>query len=560
MKKRFTPIVSSFKQIGLLWAIFLFFPSFANAFEMPKQPWELDGFVRNNTAVWLESMDYVNNQDPLASFRNWFRLNLNGGFTSNLDLKAEVLAVYEPEYEREEGGGIPANEYNYFDFRELRLDWRITPLHSLRIGRQIVNWGESISARVGDVINPVDSRFDLGFTNLEDTRMPIWMIRGLHLFTSINTSLDWVFSPYIQADRYRVNRTPSAALTVNSDGSFTPAPRFAAYPEIRMEKLFGTRDAVIAIPGAGPGGTTLVVPGPLAGPPFSFIYQGADIFGGPTAPIDAAMAESLFGPAFAGTPYPASGIYLTRPPVSTTDYPDSSLEDARWGFKTSSILAGWQTGVYFWHSNELSPTIRVKGGLGPIGTPLNLVVEYPKQNVYGFFANKNFSFGVLAFDVAYRPDRQYNTLDFAKYPEGITEKDNLLAQARLNKDLMIRSLNKYATFSLIVEYVGEFILDDLDDIHVPTYFITYHKDSHTFLTSFSTGYRANMYKPGVTVLYNLRGSGLIQPEFTYTPDILDSNLSFKLQWANVFGDSFYEYPYGLLKDSDMLILTTQFSF
>ena len=315
---------------------------------------------------------------------------------------------------------------------------------------------------------------------------------------------------------------------------------------------------MIAIPGAGPGGTTIVAPGPIAGPPFSYFYQGTDLLGGPIAPLDAATAAAVFGPAFVGTPYPAMGVYFTRPPVVETDYPGSALSDSRYGFKTSTPIAGWQTGVYFWHGNEFTPTVRVKGGLA---AGLNLVLEYPEQNIYGFYGNNNYSFGVLAFDMAYRPDRQYNTLDYGKYPEGITEKDHLMFQARLMKEFMWTNLNPSAAFSLILEYVGEYILeDDLDDIHLATTFITYHKDSHSILSSLTTGYRANMYKYGVTLLYNARGSGLIQPEFTYTPDILNSNLSFKIQYANLFGRSNYTFPYGLFRDSDMVILTTQYSF
>lgn len=547
--KSMTPVFKVVAGMAVLAILMIIFPHKGRAaFEMPKKSWEIDGFIRNNTGVWTENWDYAETNDPLATCRNWLRLNLNGGITRSLNLKAEVLAVYEPEYPRERGGGIKANEYNSFDFRELRLDWRINPSNTLRFGRQIVNWGESLSARVGDVINPQDMRFDLGFTNLEDTRMPIWMVRGLHQLSFINSSLDWVFSPYMEPDRYRVNRIPSAAATVNSDGSFKAAPRFATYPETRIEEMFGTHNAMIAIPGAAPGGSTLVIPGAVVGPPLCYMYMG---------PIAAATATGMFGTAFAGTPYPAVGAYLVRVPKVTYDYPDSSLSDARYGFKTSTPIAGWQAGVYFWHGNEYSPTMRVKGGLA---AGLNIVAEYPDQNVYGFTANKNFSFGVLAFDGAYRPNRHFNTTDLVKNPEAIVEKDHLLAQARLNKEFMIRKLNPFATFSLIVEYVGEFILDDLDDIHVPTYFIPYHKDSHTLLTSLSTGYRANMYKYGLTLIYNAQGSGLFQPEFTYTPDILNSELSFKIQWADVFGKNDYNYPYGLMRDSDMIILTTQYNF
>ena len=224
--------------------------------------WELDGFVRNNTGFWTENWDYALNNDPLATCRNWFRLNLNGDISRSLSLKAEVLAIYEPEYSRERhgvdgGSAITANYYNYFDFRELTLDWYPIPGHSITVGRQIVNWGESISARIGDVINPVDARFELGFTNLEDTRMPIWMIRGLHQFISLRSSIDWVFSPYLQPDRYRVTRQPSNIFNSYTDGSYFPGPRFGGYHTTlkHMQDYYGADATYMYNPALGGGGS-----------------------------------------------------------------------------------------------------------------------------------------------------------------------------------------------------------------------------------------------------------------------------------------------------------------
>jgi hypothetical protein len=55
--------------------------------------------------------------------------------------------------------------------------------------------------------------------------MPIWMLRGVDYFTSLNTSFEWIFSPYTEPDRYRVARTAKSA-TVFTNGTFTPGGRF----------------------------------------------------------------------------------------------------------------------------------------------------------------------------------------------------------------------------------------------------------------------------------------------------------------------------------------------
>jgi len=565
LKERFKLNLQVLAGVLALFVFLALLPSQAQAITMRKGTWELDGFFRNNTGFWTENWDYSLNNDPLASQRNWFRLNLNGKFTRSLKLKAEILAIYETEYSRERHSGVEANEYNQFDFRELRLDWRPKMGHNIRIGKQIVNWGESISARIGDMINPQDKRFDLGFTNLEDSRMPIWMVRGLHQFYAIGTSIDWIVSPYMQPDRYRASRAPTSAGTVGADGTWIPSPRFAAYPETRNVEEYGGPIYVplgpdgfggqLIAPAANPAAASILgAPMPLLGPPLSYMYT----------PMDAATAGFVFGAygydilTATVVPWGASQAFVTGAPVVTTDYPSSNLDDTRYGFKTSSTIGGWQTGVYFWHSREMDPTMRVAGGVTPVS--YNIVVQYPTQNVYGAYGNKNYSFGVLRLDAAYRPNRAFNTTDLAQYPDAIAEKDHLMVQVGLNKDVMWRSINPTATFSFIFEYVGTYILDDLDDIHVPTYFIPYERDDHVLFASGSTNYNFGMYSYALTVIYNFENNGLISPSFTYAPDWMNRKWSFKLAYTNIFGDNDYDYPYGLVREKDLVILTTQFSF
>ncbi len=559
LKKRFTPAFHVFTCMLILVAFTMLAPCSGQAMDLRFGNWEIDGFLRNNTGVWTEDWDYALNNDPLATCRNWFRLNLNGAITRNLRLKAEILAIYEPDYPRERHGvdgvtPIDANYYNYFDFRELRLDWRPKPGHYLRIGRQIVNWGESISARVGDVINPVDNRFDLGFTNLEDTRMPIWMIRGIHKFRTIHTSVDWIFSPYMQPDRYRVTRQPSTFGHYNIDDTWVPGPRFGAYHLTLDETLdyFGATGPVwhelapgtvvpagVAIPILTAGAATTM---PVSGAPFDRMYE--------------------YRPAnYGGNGEPAGLYWVGIPnPATPSDYPDSSLGDARWGVKTSSTIKGWQTGLYFWSANEMNATFRILGTtiLTPNLSLLDIQTQFPRQNVYGFYTNKNFDFGVLRFDAAYRPNREYNTLD-RTVPSGIVEKDFLMVQVGFNKDMMIRKINPNQAFSFVFEYVLEYFMEDTDQACVPTYFIEYPRDMHTLFFNASTNYNFGKYSYDLTVIYNSEECGLVQPSFTYVPDWMNRQWSFKLQYSIVFGPD-YSYPYGLLKEKDMVVLTTQFSF
>ena len=49
---------------------------------------------------------------------------------------------------------------------------------SFRIGRQNVSWGETDIFRLLDVINPLDNTFGGIFEDLDDRRIPMWMLRG----------------------------------------------------------------------------------------------------------------------------------------------------------------------------------------------------------------------------------------------------------------------------------------------------------------------------------------------------------------------------------------------
>ncbi len=90
------------------------------------------------------------------------------------------------------------NYYTEFDLREFYLDVYPTDWLSFRIGRQQVTWGETGQYRLLDVINPADYTWHFGpLESFEDTRIPLWIVKGLWEFPSIDHSLELVWVPGI---------------------------------------------------------------------------------------------------------------------------------------------------------------------------------------------------------------------------------------------------------------------------------------------------------------------------------------------------------------------------
>jgi hypothetical protein len=78
----------------------------------------------------------------------------------------------------------------------------------LRVGKQIVGWGETDGFRLMDQINPVDQRRGLGDVEFENTIIPIWLVRANYYVQPESSwlqdiGLETVFNPNarFQADR-----------------------------------------------------------------------------------------------------------------------------------------------------------------------------------------------------------------------------------------------------------------------------------------------------------------------------------------------------------------------
>ena len=149
------------------------------------------GFLANTTAMWansanLQGLQNLNHslgipvsssKNSLAVERNWMQLDINEKLDSDDQFFIRWWGVYEPTYDYETHSGF-GDLYNQYTVRDAWWKHKWGPL-SLFLGRQIVTWGESIAFRVGDVVNSQDFEWNFGFANLEQSRLPMWMIHPI---------------------------------------------------------------------------------------------------------------------------------------------------------------------------------------------------------------------------------------------------------------------------------------------------------------------------------------------------------------------------------------------
>lgn len=94
----------------------------------------------------------------------------------------------------------------------------------LRIGKQIVSWGEMDNTRILDQINPVDGAYGIGDVEFETTIIPIWLVRAdysppLHLTWLENFGIQFVFNP-------NADFIPDRGLEAGNDAGGVWAPEW----------------------------------------------------------------------------------------------------------------------------------------------------------------------------------------------------------------------------------------------------------------------------------------------------------------------------------------------
>ena len=154
----------------------------------PDEGWlsglHVSGFLSQTFGMWQNSENlrqYTASRNSLAKSRTWLQVDENYRLNENNNFFMREWFVYEPPYAWNSANktGQYANDfYNQYNIRDAWWENKTGPLTTY-VGNQIVVWGQSLAFRVGDVINPVDTTWAFGFANLEQSRIPQWMVHPI---------------------------------------------------------------------------------------------------------------------------------------------------------------------------------------------------------------------------------------------------------------------------------------------------------------------------------------------------------------------------------------------
>jgi hypothetical protein len=333
----------------------------------------VSGFLSQTFGMWQNSQGlkgFTKSRNSLATSRTWLQVDENMRLGENNSLFMREWFVYEPPYAYNSANGFHqpgnyghyANEfYNQYTIRDAWWENKTGPLTTY-IGNQIVVWGQSLAFRVGDVINPQDTTWAFGFANLEQSRIPQWMVHpilNLPEWGPTNSNfLEGILIPRLQPmwnsceywDGRWAHSCNVNAGSVNNGFpagiSFDPAGRFGAH---FINHFFPANNALV--PGR-----------PLLGPKGDPLQFNKYIFSPVANEFDyctnLGSATQPFNPVPAGLQRPCN-LSLgngTAVDVGPWKIPATTVSNWEEGIRAHTLVGGSELTAFYYNTINLYPT------------------------------------------------------------------------------------------------------------------------------------------------------------------------------------------------------------
>jgi hypothetical protein len=503
----------------------------------------VSGFFSETAGTFLDSeaIEYSKSKNSLSAQRNWLQVDVNDDLINSEEFSDSIFlrawGVYEPSYPFETNGN--SDFYNDYGIRELWVK-HSERFVNLFVGRQIVTWGESISFRVGDQINPQDTSFAFGFANLEQSRLPIWMIHPIMEIPDLgplsSNFLETVYAPgfdllynHVDYPDDRFDGQDSVAGRVNILPVNSTA-RFAGRPDNRC-------DPGISICNAGGVG--------LAQPPFSTLLME-----GFNSDVQWAIPRATFA-------------------------------NSEVGVRLHTVVDNSELTAFYLFNHEINPVAEVgpiEAFPDPVARKLGLervTFAYPKYQSLGVTANRplylpSFLEGlpfVLRTEAFYKNHKIYDTL-FPAYNRALGPKSFTTASDVILWLMALDLTQAYApwltqtgTLNGNLEIQGTTLLSPSKYMQgaAGTLNRVYHNDINILL-NVGSSWRWGSIAPSWTMIFNPNGQTWeLFPSVVLTPT-WTSKYFLKLQYIGVLGTNQYGLDGGLFKGKSQLVAQFQYNF
>jgi len=495
----------------------------------------ISGFFTNSTGIWgnssaLRSFGGSSGEhhgsNSLAVERNWIQVDTNYVFNGNNKFFLRFWGIYEPSYRWEEndllGPGTQYDHskpdfYNRYDVRD--AFWKNTtgPLTTF-FGHQIVTWGESLSFRVGDVINPQDLSWNFGFANLEQSRLPLWMIHpilSLPEFKSLGSNfVEGVWVP-----------------------AWQPLYTSVDYPDGRYAGQHQVAGAVNLQP---PGG------GRFDTYPYPFTIPAI------TPPGRQAAFPQVIGPAI---------------PSDTFHLPSDTWANSMGGLRLHSIVENAELTMLYWHGHQLNDTTFV---VGTPATGQTFQHRYPTLNDLGLTLNRPIYLPgkflaevplVARTEAVWQDRTPFNTINIAR-PSAVVYSSTMNTLVALDIDNMAAPwLTRTGTITTNLEWNNFSILSPNKDMVYGGYAERWRHNEENLLFSANTSWWWGAMVLTPSAIYNPDGNTWeFFPSVVLTPPWTNKYLM-TLQYVGVASnDKYSAFAGGNFRGKNIFLMQFQYNF
>ncbi len=385
-----------------------------------------------------------------------------------------------------------------------------------RLGRQNLAWGETDIFRLLDGINPLDNTFGGPFEDLDDRRIPLWMLKGsfdvgdVGPFSSVALEGFWV--PGFWDARVAPFAPPGTPYAVPLPELFVPALRIDTPDKKGSNSRWGVR-----LSG-------------MAGPNLNWsIAHYKTFLDQPAlrAVVDQGQLTEVGGEKLL-TSLDALTLEGSFPSVQVTGASMSYFDAV-----TNTVFRGEV--AWFWDEPVFIPQENMSlfwGPTVPLPPPvLDLAAE------------------LLGVDIR---DLGLDGLPLNPQSGRIPEKDILRFMIGLDKQIWIRPLNKASMFFLSMQYFGQWISDYDGRMAqaAPIYpdYVVFPKVKeyeNTITAIVNTYYMQGNLVPQLAVAYDPRGAWLVMPQV----NVIHGPWRFMVQYSAIAGNF---TNFGVLRDRDQI--------